>query len=641
MEFTVKTGKSSSPAYKPLYIPTSKYHKQMASGEVDQEEIKYPAKLGVKPPFDDLLTTQLYDEVGYVAAYIDKYVNRVFGPGWTIDGTDKQITILEQWEEDTGFRIIAREWLREALYKRGGFLNIGYNKKGIPDDLKLLDGRSIFVVRKKTGVVEGYNQYFGFITKGAHKPDFRKVKPFKTKDIAPLYVKKTGDRAYGLGVLSQNIDAINDYMGAVKNLHKLVDRKANSPLHVKIGSNDPEGPQPSQADIDDVKGDVQTMTSETEFVTDGMWEIKAIDFGDFGKKFEEIIDTDRKQLDRGFQVPQVIMGDGSIPEGLADEQGQDWEVTAKAIQQQMSYVMVEQLYKPILQAQSIDSTGLRIRWDVNTEKEKARRIATLQSLLSLPELQPSLRGMVEIDLAEQLGYDVDLLMTPEERREEFENRPAPQAPGENAPRNSMLNKHPHTQTLGVSEGVRERRDNGVDPFSPGASVSEWLGFDYQDFLKKIREAIKEDSFDLLKAKDVIEQEAGRLSKNQIKALKKSLDKGIAKELTMKEIAKDIEENVAPQDLYEVKDGSITDKKLASAENRPMSIARSEVTRMANEGAIRQYEEAGLKKYAWLASSDACPECESLNNNIYKMRQGPVPPLHTNCRCTTVAVTEDL
>lgn len=82
------------------------------------------------------------------------------------------------------------------------------------------------------------------------------------------------------------------------------------------------------------------------------------------------------------------------------------------------------------------------------------------------------------------------------------------------------------------------------------------------------------------------------------------------------------------------------------EARADMIARTETMTAANEGnreAWDQALEAGLlpedAKKVWIATSDACPECDELDgeevglNEDYSSDGGDGPPLHPNCRCT--------
>lgn len=92
------------------------------------------------------------------------------------------------------------------------------------------------------------------------------------------------------------------------------------------------------------------------------------------------------------------------------------------------------------------------------------------------------------------------------------------------------------------------------------------------------------------------------------------------------------------------------------------ITRTEVSRAANRGVTDSYAQHGITKQQWLTAPGACPYCQPLNGKIVKVTENffnvgdqwlgeaetPLkldytdigePPLHPNCRCTTIAVTE--
>ena len=49
----------------------------------------------------------------------------------------------------------------------------------------------------------------------------------------------------------------------------------------------------------------------------------------------------------------------------------------------------------------------------------------------------------------------------------------------------------------------------------------------------------------------------------------------------------------------------------------------------------------ISKIQWVSTLDTrtCPRCAALDGKTYDMGEGPRPPLHINCRCTTVPITK--
>lgn len=68
-------------------------------------------------------------------------------------------------------------------------------------------------------------------------------------------------------------------------------------------------------------------------------------------------------------------------------------------------------------------------------------------------------------------------------------------------------------------------------------------------------------------------------------------------------------------------------------------ARTITTAVANEAQMDSYKKDGVKQYQWVATFDerTCPACGAKDGKKYPMGNGDYPPLHPNCRCTTIAV----
>ncbi len=179
-------------------------------------------------------------------------------------------------------------------------------------------------------------------------------------------------------------------------------------------------------------------------------------------------------------------------------------------------------------------------------------------------------------------------------------------------------------------------------------IEEWIGFNYTKYLGEIIKVLAIYEFANIKAVNEIELQAGMLTASQVTELRKILDNGFRKGLGMKEMAIQVNKKVALKDLYrmtptgDIKVGASGLPILArSADKRAISIVRSEVTRMANAGAVEFYKKNGIQQVSWVSSlSDrTCPECEALNGKIYEINKHPDIPLHPMCRCTLTPVVE--
>ncbi|MFA7184957.1 MAG: minor capsid protein [Victivallales bacterium] len=74
-----------------------------------------------------------------------------------------------------------------------------------------------------------------------------------------------------------------------------------------------------------------------------------------------------------------------------------------------------------------------------------------------------------------------------------------------------------------------------------------------------------------------------------------------------------------------------------------AFARTALAEVSNEAEKKTLEEAGLKKYRFIATLDerTCPVCGAMDGKIFYLKDAKVgtnfPPMHRNCRCVHSAV----
>ena len=73
------------------------------------------------------------------------------------------------------------------------------------------------------------------------------------------------------------------------------------------------------------------------------------------------------------------------------------------------------------------------------------------------------------------------------------------------------------------------------------------------------------------------------------------------------------------------------------------IVNTEYVHISNRAAVDKYKDAGISKYRWLCNEDErlCPECSAMDNQIFDIDSGILPVLHPNCRCSTIAVIDEI
>lgn len=94
-------------------------------------------------------------------------------------------------------------------------------------------------------------------------------------------------------------------------------------------------------------------------------------------------------------------------------------------------------------------------------------------------------------------------------------------------------------------------------------------------------------------------------------------------------------------------GDMLAKELNVSQNRGRTLARTEINNICNQADLAVYKAAGIDKYQFVATLDLRTSeiCRSMDNTVHEVSQARTginfPPLHPNCRSTTVAYHEDL
>ncbi len=627
--------------------------KEQFKGEIDRKEIKFPVNLGEEHPFDFNITDGVYRNMGFVNAVIDKFIDFIVGPGFFITSDDDRAKeIIENFMQDVNFDTILRAWIKEALIKGNGFLEIGGSKDEVPQGMKVLNANYMYVERDKYGVIEGYNQY-----KGKYQ-NFSKSKviPFKPYQIAHIPFNKNADDAYGYGVIYAALNTIDNLLQQQKDLHMLMNRKANSPMHAKLGT---EKTRVKKKDVDAFGEKMEFLNNKHEWATDGLVDIKVVDFGNIGEKFDTVLNYDIDMMFYAFQVPSVLMGTGNINEGIANVQMDAFERRIQSIQVEVEKVIENDIFQRVLVANGIEGTHVEFEWGKPSSLEVAKRLQVMTEVMKIPTSSPAIGKLLEKEMVKLLKLNeaeyVELLIADEEEKEKYEEeerareeeRKQPIVPGQNAkPPSPVLKKNEKVAKKHVcTSACNHKHDEGF--YEQFVTLKEWLGFNFSEYLDDIILSIKDDKFKDLLGTTKTQIAAGKFSDSQVSELKKVLETGFKKGSSMSEMAEEVTKKVKPKDLYRIKNGKVM-KGVSGLpilsrrkEVRSIGIVRTEVTRVANQGAVKTYIDNGIKKVQWVSSFGprTCPECEALNGKIYGVREYPDIPLHAMCRCTLVPITE--
>ncbi len=626
-------------------------------GEVKQEKVVFPVALGEEHPFNFTSTELLYQTVGLITGAIDKYIDFIVGPGFYVTSEDERAKeIIEKFMQDVNFDTVIRAWIKEGLIKGNGFLELGGGADEVPQGLKLLNANWMYVERDKLGVVEGYNQHSG----GFKRFDKSKIIHFEPYQIAHFPFNRISDGAYGMGIIYPIDRTIANLLKQENDLHMLMNRKANVPYDVTLGKIvGDKYYKVKPADVAKLGKEFETLNNKHEWTHDALTEIKNLDFGNIGDKYDAVLKYDLDMLIFALQVPEVLMGK-SVNLATAPVQLDAFGRRIQSIQAEVEKVVEQNIFSRVLEANGFDINVVHVEfeWGRPSTMEAYERLKVMTEILKQPTISRALTGLMEKEVVRLLKFDeveYEELKEEEEdeknkEREKEEQRQQPIVPGQ---QKSPAQKPPQpptkqpTPTTAKTKAHSHSHKGVEEAFDKFKTIEEWLGFNYRQFLGEIINATKKDKFEMVMAKNVIEEKAGKLTSLQVNELKNVLDEGFREGKGMREMANMVDKRVKPKDLYMMKKGvvktGISGLPILSKakEKRSIAIVRSEVTRMANIGAVEHYKDNKIKKVSWVASFGprTCPECGDLDGRVFNIDDHPDIPLHTMCRCSLVPVTE--
>lgn len=606
--------------------------------EVSDIPLKWPKELGAVHPFNFEDCEKVYKSVSVVHGIINKIADNIVGQ-YTIDSKDKNVlALVKSFLKESNFTIVAREWVREALMKGNGFIEIDLKNS----QMKVLNANNIYVKRNTKGQVIEYNQWVGDLNR--FNPNSRKLITFNPSQIAHLQLIKIADEPYGYGLIMPQEKVVENMVLNDQDVHKLYSRKAGAPLHAKVGI---KGEATNPDVIDSFAKDLQFMTNRTEWVTDANTDIGVIDFGDIGKNLTSAWDNDFKQLIAGMDCPEVLLNSGQLNEGIAKVQLEGWSRRIKSYQDLIESVIIEKIIKPYLLSQGLDGE-VDFIWNIPGEDEINARIEKLATLLNGFGTSPNLKRIVEIEIAKLLNIqEIDkYLPAPEEGLNEAQdemNKERDQIANDIARDKEKQLKQPEVPNAKNEHthiDLAESYDFNKMSIKEFISLQEIKGFNYSDYLVAILRRVKTDKFESLSGKIEEDYDKGLLNPTEVTKLRTILKEGFRRNQTMQNIENNIREGISLRDRIKENGATIP------ASSRPEMIARTEVVRLANEGIVDLFKQNNIVQKRWLAalSDRTCEECLALNGKVMKINEsfdttlGLVsgPPAHQNCRCSLIS-----
>jgi len=242
--------------------------------------------------------------------------------------------------------------------------------------------------------------------------------------VAHFPFNLVGDSPYGYSIIHSIYKITENLLNMQSNAAILLDRKSNSPVHIKIGSDEyPAKP----SDIEDFGNNLQNITARTEWVTNHVTDINVVGFEGKLLNLAPYAKHYTQQMLFGLEVPLVLMGEGNIPEGLARTQMEAFQLRIKSIQENVEHMIESLIFKRLLTLHGFgEDEEIEFEWGMESETEG--EIGMLMDLIKTP-LSPGAKLAIEQRMLNLLGIeavDVEILPPQAKPGEEEPEQPTPE-----------------------------------------------------------------------------------------------------------------------------------------------------------------------------------------------------------------------
>lgn len=656
----------------------------------------------VEHPFDYEQIIQLVMKFGVARASVDKYHDFILGPGFYVQTGDKRADLLlENINKQMQMYDVFSRVIKGGLPLGTIVTEISVDEKTkTPNGFKIIPPNTCYIKKDDNGNVTGVVQKIG---------RDQKLIEWKPEEVAIFTFNKMPGKVYGEGIIYCVMRIIEEIIEIKKHRLTMLRRKANSPIVATLGGQfGDKFIEPAPGDVTAFGKELEILTNKTEYAVDYATKLSVLDFGNVGEKFNSALKDLWEELYISLQIPETLFGKGNIAEGLGNVNMDAFQRRVQSLREEFEKVAEESIYRKILDANGFTDLKPEIIWGLPSDMEKNEKLKIYTALLQNPLVMGSLRNELEKKTADALG--IELKMTPEEEKEEEISEPQPKFPGVagaeslrefippeagdapqgvkdilkkiyDAVRSQWVKDHPDDKENSANKasaariawdavkkaGWHKTKDGwkkescaccyeNVDvikdyinsnDFDKDMSITEYVGFNFQEYLGEVLSSVEKDKFENLLAKTDEQKEAGLLTENEIDKLKYVLKKNFKEGKGIRNVAKELNENIDFKNRYALnEDGKIIrndkgDPRLQmEAKYRPIIIARTEILRKANDGALDNYKKHGYNKVKWLAalSERTCEICLGRNGQIYDVEEARERP-HVLCRCATIPITE--
>lgn len=572
------------------------------------------AKNAIEHPYDFESLESYYHQVPLVQAAVDKHVDFLIGADYTVRTPNTDMDVLfEKFMKRHNFDYWLRGMARNTYIFGPSFSEIQWNGAEIAV-LSPIDSKSMYACQNEYGNISGFIQY---MQAGPDKGGYVKT-DFTPEEVIKISFTSSAGNPYGNSLFRAllgdgNISVLHQKIKAEEAVKVILERKANSPLHVRVGD---ENNMASQNDVNNITTAVEAMHNKTDWITSHLVSMSVIDFPMKTGEFGNLFDYYDMQSSSSLQVPQVLLGRGNVPEGLANVQMDGFQVRIKSHQNCLSTSLEDCIFKPMalragFHPDEVEQVNFYPgRWPTGADRE--RELTALCTLLQVPGISMDTRLATENKIRALIGIPGDV---PAGQQGAFSFGGAMFGQPSLAP-----GQQPSQIFPGIPANAGVANDDTISMKSLGLESGP-VGEDYQ-FFADMNEALNEKySIKSRVYQFLASYGFGELSENQTKVpqIRKVLMNGVKEGWSLTRIINSMARVLGDKQKAEV-------------------LVKTELARAENEGALNAYEfSKQVEKVKWVTAGDERVDkhiCLQNDGKIYTVEQARgVLPIHPHCRCT--------
>ena len=293
---------------------------------------------------------------------------------------------LESFGEKQNLRQFFHRVCKQMLVQGNCYVELESEKKSrVVKNLKILDPRTMVVVRELTGKIVAYVQVINqkalvwgelsakmSIVGDWTIPGARK-KVGEVKDIAHFRYNVQNSEKYGTSIIHPILSLLALKEQVEKDMMVIVKRYAAPIIDISVGD---EQHPPADNLLNDIKDDVENLHSATEFVHNYLAQVKTIGFEGKALNIEPVLAHLDRQIVAGLQIPPELLGWGGADKAMAEVRLRSFGRHCKSIQRQMR----NEFEDKVIPAITGSSKNNKLIWDAVEEREKEQELDMIRGL---------------------------------------------------------------------------------------------------------------------------------------------------------------------------------------------------------------------------------------------------------------------